>query len=250
MLRIMPEALTARFACNACGRTYRWRPELAGRRVKCAACGHVMAAPAEPPGADDDLYDIVEPAVRASRVVPQARRVESIDYRRPTTTAGQSSALEKLFPDRVKDLYLPLALIGGGSVIEIGFVVLFERFTAYRAMRIIALELIGSTAILALAAFIAGKARKIEFGPPAVALLKLCAVGMGAFGLNILLGPLVIVALGWMPYVGWVSVFLVPLAAYYTLLGALFDLDPSDARYCVSVFFVVNVAIYFALKWL
>jgi hypothetical protein len=40
------------------------------------------------------------------------------------------------------------------------------------------------------------------------------------------------------------------LAAYFTLLGARFDLDASDARYCVSVFFVVNLAICFALSLL
>src|SRR5436309_3195542 len=39
--------LSARFTCDVCFKAYRWKPELAGRRVKCA-CGRVMTAPSAP----------------------------------------------------------------------------------------------------------------------------------------------------------------------------------------------------------
>lgn len=51
---------TARFACAACNKSYRWKPELAGRKVKCT-CSHVMIAPKEPPAApDDDLIPLAD----------------------------------------------------------------------------------------------------------------------------------------------------------------------------------------------
>src|SRR5256885_13725150 len=51
-----------RFACEICGRRYRWKQELAGRAVKCP-CGTVMSYPAEDPG--DLLYDVAPRMERA-----------------------------------------------------------------------------------------------------------------------------------------------------------------------------------------
>ena len=42
----------AKFSCNNCGKSYKWKPEFAGRKVKCK-CGYVMTAPAAPPGGDE-----------------------------------------------------------------------------------------------------------------------------------------------------------------------------------------------------
>lgn len=51
---------TELFACEGCGRSYRWTPQMAGRRVKCK-CGQVMLAPSALSSApveevEDDLY--------------------------------------------------------------------------------------------------------------------------------------------------------------------------------------------------
>ena len=48
-----------KFSCNACGKSYGWKPELAGRQAKCK-CGQVMTVPAEPPAPpeEDALYDL------------------------------------------------------------------------------------------------------------------------------------------------------------------------------------------------
>lgn len=40
----MSQTGTDQFLCEGCGRSYRWKPELAGKRVKCK-CGQVMTAP-------------------------------------------------------------------------------------------------------------------------------------------------------------------------------------------------------------
>lgn len=41
---VMSETGTEQFLCQGCGRSYRWKPELSGRKVKCK-CGQVMTAP-------------------------------------------------------------------------------------------------------------------------------------------------------------------------------------------------------------
>jgi hypothetical protein len=37
-----------KFTCQACGKSYKWKPEFAGRKVKCK-CGNVMTAPTAAP---------------------------------------------------------------------------------------------------------------------------------------------------------------------------------------------------------
>ena len=37
------------FSCSACGKQYRWKPELAGKSVKCK-CGSAMRVPTQPGG--------------------------------------------------------------------------------------------------------------------------------------------------------------------------------------------------------
>src|SRR3954468_2807033 len=60
----MSEVAQMTFNCSACKKQYRWKPELAGKKVKCK-CGQVMTAPAEPPAKEPDpdaLYDLADDA--------------------------------------------------------------------------------------------------------------------------------------------------------------------------------------------
>src|SRR5262245_13239846 len=99
-----------RFSCKACERRYRWKPALAGRNVRCK-CGSVIVCPLREPE-PDNLYEIV-PELEKPKVPRAARPV--LAYQPP---AVENSALERYFPDRVKDLYAPLWLIGGAAVIQ------------------------------------------------------------------------------------------------------------------------------------
>jgi hypothetical protein len=50
------------FSCDACGRTYAWKPEVAGRRITCK-CGEMFFAPDEAPSSamiDDTLLEAAE----------------------------------------------------------------------------------------------------------------------------------------------------------------------------------------------
>lgn len=64
----------AKFTCDSCGRSYSWKTELAGRKVKCK-CGHVLEVPASPlqAEAEGDLYGLAdEPASGAKKAAPAA----------------------------------------------------------------------------------------------------------------------------------------------------------------------------------
>jgi len=67
----------ARFSCEGCGKTYGWKQELAGRKVKCK-CGHVMVVPHTPPAPEDEgLFELApedpqpKPAIRRQPTVHQ-----------------------------------------------------------------------------------------------------------------------------------------------------------------------------------
>ncbi len=65
----------AKFTCQACGKQYTWKPELAGKRAKCK-CGQMMTVPQQLHSDEPDLdalYDLAEdePA-RPARTAPQA----------------------------------------------------------------------------------------------------------------------------------------------------------------------------------
>src|SRR5438874_10901129 len=80
------------FACETCGKEYRWKPELAGKRVKCK-CGGVMTVPEqEPPDSEHDIYGIsdpeTDPAPKRATVAPRRAAATAVaeegnEYRCP-----------------------------------------------------------------------------------------------------------------------------------------------------------------------
>jgi hypothetical protein len=70
---------TGSFSCDACGKSYAWKPEIAGKRVKCK-CGGKLTVPATDPAADaapdgfDDLMALADgaPAHEESYAPPVA----------------------------------------------------------------------------------------------------------------------------------------------------------------------------------
>lgn len=73
-----------KFSCGKCGKSYKWKPELAGKKVKCK-CGQIMAAPAEEPVAAepevdlDGLYELAAEEKKASK----RQREEPVGFRCP-----------------------------------------------------------------------------------------------------------------------------------------------------------------------
>ena len=61
------------FSCDACGKQFFWKPEVAGRRGKCP-CGAVTRIPLHPPAAAGDAgpYDDQAAAAAAPPAPPRA----------------------------------------------------------------------------------------------------------------------------------------------------------------------------------
>src|SRR4051794_5580066 len=66
---------TGRFNCDTCHKSYRWTPQLAGKKVKCCL-GDVLVSPIdEPRDPEDALYDlapdpVLDPNSSATSVRP------------------------------------------------------------------------------------------------------------------------------------------------------------------------------------
>jgi hypothetical protein len=235
----------SQFRCDTCGRRYRWKAALAGRKVKCA-CGEEMVYPAVPPADGDELYDVAQPQapepapVSARAAKPQA--AVALAYQTPRTAAAAPDAY---FPDKTIDFHLPLALIAAGTLIEVVAALIRggrspTGFTPH--LTALGLDLIGGTATMLVGVLIAVRFRGIELGKLPTALMKLAAICIAPGAAVTLLSP----AFAVIPF-GFILALIGQFVLYFALLGTLFKLDESDTWYCVCVIFVINVAIYFAL---
>ena len=85
------------FACPACGKTYPWKPALAGKKGKCK-CGSVMSIPLKlpsappPPPAEDEIYD-----------VGGDQAAEAPAYSPPPTTTTAPARAPKVIVERPDD---------------------------------------------------------------------------------------------------------------------------------------------------
>jgi hypothetical protein len=217
-------------------------------------------APTEPPAPDSDLYALADDAAAAKPGMtvpakagegavarPAPLKVQPLAYREESTTAGANSEVSRWFPDRVRDLYLPLGLLAGGTVVEIIATLVFNgarATTLVSMLRSMSVSLVLSTGIMLVAILLAGKLRHIDYGRLPVAILKLSAVVVGTIGITLTLGVIFMMV----PIFGWFLFLALPFVCYYTLLGALFDLDASDCTYTCFVMIIVWIVYTFAIS--
>src|SRR5438552_17401640 len=90
----MSSTAAGRFSCDGCGKTYAWKAELAGKRVKCK-CGQAMTVPSEdpalaeaPPEGFEDLYALAEGPPVQPVTPPQFTRSVEVE-------AGEAPAAKK-----------------------------------------------------------------------------------------------------------------------------------------------------------
>lgn len=127
--------MTTRFWCARCGRSYEVPLSLAGRRVRCRACGHVQTipAPAEPtpadtrpiviePGPVSSTYDLGPPSAPAA--VPRPVRAALVPL---TTTADRSTRTGRRL-DAWRE-HLRAAVTEAGQLQELSLVLLVLSIT-------------------------------------------------------------------------------------------------------------------------
>src|SRR5689334_22700042 len=94
----MANVIAGKFSCDACGKPYTWKPQLAGKRAKCT-CGAAIVAPhAEQTAPDErDPYDVAEappPPSAARSPSLAASGAGVVRARTPSSTSQPSNAID------------------------------------------------------------------------------------------------------------------------------------------------------------
>lgn len=263
----MPVETHAPIVCSSCGKTFRWKPELAGKRAKCK-CGGVIAIPAQPPQAApvEDEYDVAEvPAAPAPRP-PQAHAQPGLDpaaaaavlQRLGRTTAEVPRAKERLLDDTesvedafkpsiIRDIILPSLLIAAG--VALAFVEAMKAGqspapTIAAAIPIVAMKLVLGVALVLGGMFLAMVVAEVCFiGPMALTGFKLTGIAIGVASVYGLLGY----ALG--ETAGAAAGTFASVALYGLLYWLLMRLDLKETSICVIITWIlVTAANYLAYK--
>lgn len=132
------------FSCDSCGKRYKWKPEIAGRKVRCT-CG-------------------------ATLQVPQA---QVLAYQPPVKVSSTDSI------DLVPDIYVPVGLMIAGVIAFIAWGVLETKWTTRGLTFVTITVAVGWLIKIALLSFVAWKMAKNSggnFGNPLATILKIAAL--------------------------------------------------------------------------
>ena len=194
---------------------------------------------------DSGAYDVVDERSRAVVAAPTERKPAPLGYRGAAPQRNQAVPADA---ETLKSLTIPLWLLGGGVAVEV-LAAWFSEATLAAALTSVGVGLIAGTAFMLVGILLAARWRQIDLGSFWNAVLKLAAISVAPAAVVTLASPLLrVVPLGGL--LGWLAEFVL----YFALLGVLFDLDESDTWYCVWVIFLVRLAVYFTLmgalaKW-
>ena len=252
--------MPATFSCQACGKQYPWKPEYAGRKVKCK-CGAVMTAPAEPDsdGADLDAlaglasggggYDVAEsqeeppkakrarpappPAVAAAAVAMPRPGVGPLAYQSAQAKNAEGEKKESALTQATRDVYLPLGLIALGvilSMIESRYVL--GSFSTGSALVYVFISNAINVVMMFIALMVMVKLFDVGLGPVGPALLKVAAVAMAPGAIGGIISHLFMGG----SYVGWV----VQLLLIWWLLWLLFQMDFQEVTMCTAIIWLIR----------
>lgn len=271
----MSETAT-KFSCGACNRKYTWKPELAGKRVKCA-CGHVMTVSEEPPEIPapepDALFDLApDPApapVKKAPKVPLApiRRSEPerehvsappmaasaaaatapLGYQRGPSAREAARVSDDVALDMKRDIHAPVALLVLGFLLYVGFYAF--RFdldggeVAVTAFGLGIMTAIKAGLMIGFAFVVAGPLG-VSFGGVGTAVLKLAAIAVFCDGITTWVDYFIGqfsggFGTGGIAGYGLMS-FPIALGIYWVLLIYLFSMDSGDSWMVVMLLAVFD----------
>jgi hypothetical protein len=265
-----------KFACEGCKRNYTWKPEIAGKRVKCK-CGQVLTVPQKieaPAEAEaDDLYALAEDADKAaaqpSRLVAAAAALPPPKPVGATATGVSKSGIPLAYKrgpsarevelavaaglDMQRDIYAPLAFMVTGFILYISFYVAqFNMGPNGIFLMGIGLSIMTVLEVAFLTAFalvIAGPLG-VGFGDFRTAILKLAAIVIFNDGIITWVDALFAKYAGGVGAGGLFGFGVVglPIAAgiYWSLFIYLFSMDPGDSWLVV----VILTVVYRIFRWI
>ena len=161
----MSQIIDGKFQCDACARSFAWKPELAGKRAKCK-CGQTIVVPQaeQEPEPADDLYDFAEssaPPPPKAMVAPPvvSQPTNPIAYRSAPTADDRRR--DRFSADNMmhapRDVYVPSALLiiafvglivwtsvslGGGPVMVAIISAIFSVITVIKMIVLIGLAML------------------------------------------------------------------------------------------------------------
>jgi hypothetical protein len=197
------------------------------------------------PISDDGIYDFASddtPPPRPRTVLTSAPPNPAgspfiLSYRPPAA----DKATGPVEIEQIKNLYLPLWLLGGGIAVRVLASILFTHHIGQTLVELSA-DLTVGTGVMLLAMLIASKLLHFQLGKLPVAACKLAAITVAPAAVAEFLAPVA----RFLPF-GGIGCWVIEFIMYFALLGALFDLDESDTWYCVLIVLVVRVGI--TLLW-
>jgi hypothetical protein len=270
-----------KFKCDGCGRSYTWKPELAGRRVKCK-CGQVMSVPKESPAAaqddnDDALYALADIEEKASKNQPVMVVEAPVTPAKPKAKSGggggrggagvglkaagvplayQSGPTRferergDVTMDMTRDVYAPLVLLVFGLGIYVTYYAVHYHLTGTGiAFTTLGLGIMTAfkAALLIGFALVAAGPLGVSFGSPLTAVLKLAALAVFADGVTTWVDAGVASMAGGAGGMSSLISFPIALAIYWTLLIYLFSMDPGDSWMVVVLLAVFDSIVRWVL---
>jgi hypothetical protein len=250
----MGAAVAGHFSCASCGKSYRWKPELAGRKAKCK-CGAVLVCPQNEPGkVEDELFDLApdptppKPKLRATvaqaAVISEAGSAVGSTAKPALAYQSRAAAKQEMFGDKTMDLYAPVFLIAGAVAVEAVAAMLNRGSTSFAAAMVsVCVDMVVTSIFILIGLLIAAKIRQIKLGPLPSAILKLFAIASAPSAVMDLLR----IPFRFIPILGWLLVWVGGFMLYFALIGVFFDLDQEDTWYCVMVILLVKIVAFILL---
>jgi len=263
-----------KFACGGCQRELTWKKEFVGRRIKCKFCGHSMAIPPQPLGAEpepeaaeDDLYalsDLANDARSAAAKLPPtivqavappiampaaaaaaagaSKSAIPLAYQRAPTARELARSSSDVFIHKKRDIQVPIALLIIGAALYLGYYAIHYHLGGFAILATgIGLVIMGilETAILFGFALVIAGPLGVSFGGIGTALLKFAAVALFCDGITTWVDGLFATwtgGLGGGGIFGFGAIGLpIALGVYWVTLIYLFSMDPGDSWMVVVI---------------
>ena len=249
-------------SCSACGRRFVLKPQLLGKRVKCA-CGNVFVA--EKQQRDQDEYDLIDdspgsvertqflPPVAAQPEIAPAQvphRQQQLSQDHILQYAGsiprRIEEQELAKTSRLKTVYLPAILIILGVAFRVA--PYFIKGITQQGVAVMAAAAVGALvvniALMLCGVLIASQILDADFGSLRAAVLKLTATAVVGGGIT-----------GWILSLDWahggIHGPLVALHAmiliYWIMFAMFFELDLLENLFTVAIVMALHIAAFCAV---
>lgn len=238
--------------CGTCGKKYNWKPELAGRKVKCG-CGGIILVPQVESDDPHDEYELAEApeepaAPRAADVV--LNRLGRIPVPKsnepdPDKVASDEQIRKMMEPNVWRDVAIPMMLLGAGlalSFYEIMHAGQHPPDSMAAAAPLVAIRAVAGMALCVGGIFLATTCFEVCLvGSFPNCILRLCAIAVAPSAIY----GVMCYAIG--DVAGSATGTLTAVALYAALFYFLLKLDLKDTAICVIIAWILVTGVNYMM---